>query len=102
MLDSKSKPVKPENLQIGDKVLIYRPISAQKEAKFDWIDGFIIVDFNDFTARIKDEKSGKLDWVHRRHIRKVQIRPSHLEDDSDDEYESADNVHETSLRIPKL
>ena len=97
--DSKMKPVIPENLQIGDKVLIYRPISAQKEAKFDWIDGFVIVDYNDFSARIKDEKTGKLDWVHRRHTRKVKIRPSHLEDDLDEDYESADIVNETSLKL---
>ena len=97
--DSKVKPVKPEALQIGDKVLIYRPISAQKEAKFDWIDGFVIVDFNDFTARIKNEKSGKLDWVHRRHIRKVQVRPAHLEDDLDDDIESADMITEPSASL---
>ena len=97
--DSKTKPVIPENLQIGDKVLIYRPISAQKEAKFDWIDGFVIVDFSDFSARIKNEKTGKLDWVHRRHIRKVKIRPSHLEDDLDEDYESADIVNETSFKM---
>ena len=86
--DSKVKPVKPESLQIGDNVLIYRPISTQKDAKFDWINGFVIVDFNDFSARIKDEKTDKLDWVHRRHIRKVKVRPPHL--DSDDESESED------------
>ena len=97
--DSKMKPVIPENLQIGDKVLIYRPISAQKEAKFDWIDGFVIVDYNDFSARIKNEKTGKLDWVHRRHTRKVKIRPSHLDDDLDEDYESADIVNETSSKV---
>ena len=86
--DSKVKPVKPESLQIGDNVLIYRPISTQKDAKFDWIDGFVIVDFNDFSARIKNEKTDKLDWVHRRHIRKVKVRPPHL--DSDDESEPED------------
>ena len=82
--DSKVKPVKPEALQKGDRVLIYRPLNSNKEAKFDWIEGFVVVDYNDFSARLKNEATGTLDWVHRTHIKKVHKRPPHLDDDDDD------------------
>ena len=62
-----------------------------------WIDGFVIVDYNDFSARINDEKTGKLYWVQRKHTQKVKIRPFHLEDD----YESADTVIADKIKTPK-
>ena len=76
-------------------------MSSTKEAKFDWIDGFTVVDYNDFTARVKNVKTGTLDWVHRRHIRKVQKRPPHLDDDEDDEDDSAviENEVKTSKKM---
>ena len=98
-VDSKVKPVKPEPLQIGDEILIYRPLSTTKEAKFDWIDGFTVVDYNDFTARVKNVKTGTLDWVHRRHIRKVQKRPPHLDDDEDDDDSAVIDEVKTSKKM---
>ena len=95
--DSKIKPVKPEALQKGDRVLKFRPLSANKEAKFDWIEGFIVVDYNDYSARLKDEATGTLDWVHRTHIKKVHKRPPHLDDDDDDiDSEAFENEVKTS------
>ena len=64
-----------------------------------WIDGFVIVDYNDFSARINDEKTGKLYWVQRKHTQKVKIRPSHLEDDLDEDYQSEDIVNEAKFEI---
>ena len=39
----------------------------------------------DFAVQIKNCETGKTDWVHRRHVRKVKPRPDHLDFDSDDE-----------------
>ena len=37
---------------------------------------------------MKNEQNGQTDWIHRTHIRKLYPRPSHLDDDSDDEDDS--------------
>jgi len=84
-LDEKSNPSKPEILESGDKILLYRPLSTQAEAKFGWINGFIVLDFTDFAVRYKNTENGKMDWVHRTHVRKIKPRPDYLDFDSDDE-----------------
>ena len=44
-----------------------------------------MLDYSDYAVRIKDVENGNIDWVHRRHVRKLKPRPEHLEIDSDDE-----------------
>ena len=81
-----------EKLTQGDKVLIYRPLSAAANAKVEWIGGYSVLQSNDFAAKLKNEENGKTDWVHRNHIRKIHPRPSYLEDDSDDEFDAEPQI----------
>ena len=87
--DSKSRETKLEKLNQGDKVLIYRPLSTDANS-VGWIPGYSVLDgsSNNFSAKLKNEKNGQTDWVHRNHIRKLYPRPPHLDDDSDEECES--------------
>ena len=96
--DSSRRETNIEKLTQGDKVLIYRPLSAAANAKVEWISGYTVLESNDFAAKLKNEENGKTDWVHRNHIRKIHKRPSYLEYDSDDEDEDTPQVtlHEKS------
>ena len=87
-----------EKLDQGDKVLIYRPLSAAANAKVGWIGGYSVLKSNDFAAKLKNDENGKTDWVHRDHIRKIYPRPSYLEDDSDDESDTEPQI--ITLREP--
>ena len=87
-LDDTRRETIPEDLNQGDKVLIYRPLSTSANAKVEWIPGYSVLESNDFAAKLKNDANGKTDWVHRTHIRKIYPRPAHLEDDSDYESES--------------
>ena len=94
-MDSKSKPEKvPEVLQSGDKVLAWRPLSAKAESKFDWIEGFVVISVNNFSAQIKNVATGKIDWYHRRHLRKIRPRPAHLDDDDDEDIVTVSSQNE--------
>ena len=53
-----------------------------------WIGPFTVVKANEITAKLRDPKSGREDYVSRHHIRKLTPRPDHLEIyDSDTESE---------------
>ena len=83
---------KLEKLAQGDKVLIYRPLSAAANAKVEWIGGYSVLRSNEFAAKLKNDENGKTDWVHRDHIRKIYNRPSYLEYDSEDELDAEPNI----------
>merc|ERR1711911_443275 len=101
-IDNTLRESKSENFSQGDKVLIYRPLSTSADAKVDWKPGYSVLDSNEFSCKLKNDENGKTDWVHKTQIRKLYPRPIHLEDDSDDEYESepAITLHETSQKDP--
>ena len=87
-VDSSRREMNLEKLAQGDKVLIYRPLSAAADAKVEWIGGYSVIESNDFAAKLKNDENGKTDWVHRNHIRKIYPRPSYLEYDSEDELDA--------------
>ena len=60
-----------------------------------WIGPFVVVTANEITAKLRDPKTGVMDYVSRHHIRKLTPRPAHLEVyDSDSESEvELDHVH---------
>ena len=99
--DSSLRERNVEKLDQGDKVLIYRPLSSDAKSSVGWIDGYSVLNskLNNFSVKLKNDANGKTDWVHRSHIRKIYPRPSHLEDDSDDECDSQQIIkipHENS------
>ena len=85
--DLSLREVNVEKLNQGDKVLIYRPLSAEANSPVGWKEGYTVLDgkSNNFSAKLKNDANGKTDWVHRSQIRKLYPRPPHLNDDSDDE-----------------
>ena len=88
--DLSLREVNIEKLNQGDKVLIYRPLSTDANSPVGWKEGYTVLDgnSNNFSAKLKNDANGKTDWVHRSQIRKIYPRPPHLDDDSDDEYDS--------------
>ena len=100
VLDNSLRESKPENFGQGDKVLIYRPLSTSADAKVDWKPGYSVLKSNEFAAKLKNDENGLTDWVHRTHIRKLHPRPSHLEDDSEDEmeFEPVNTLREMSAK----
>ena len=84
--DLSLREVNVEKLNQGDKVLIYRPLSAEANSPVGWKEGYTVLDgkSNNFSAKLKNDANGKTDWVHRSQIRKLYPRPPHLNDDSDD------------------
>ena len=46
-----------------------------------------MLECKDFAVRLKNDENGNIDWVHRRHVRKIKPRPEHLDSDSEDESE---------------
>ena len=64
-------------LQVGDKVTLYRPNSAQNDKKLPWIGDFTIVECNDYVAKISGENNWT-DWVHLSHLKKLQLRDPDL------------------------
>ena len=97
-VDSSHRETNLEKLAQGDKVLIYRPLSAAANAKVEWIGGYSVLESNDFAAKLKNDENGKTDWVHRNHIRKIYPRPSYLEYDSEDEDDAEPKI--ITLREP--
>ena len=70
---SPSKPLNP-----GDKVLLYRPVSAEaKRNKLPWLEGFTVVKSNNMVVKIRNEENISC-WVHRTQLRYVPDRPEHL------------------------
>ena len=56
----------------------------QNDSKLPWIGCFVIVECDDYVAKISDE-NGYFDWVHLSQLRKLQIREPDLILDSDDD-----------------
>ena len=95
--DKRTKNHSKSLLQVGDKVSLYRPNSVQNDSKMPWIGEFVIVECDDFIAKISDS-NGFTDWVHLSHLRKLQIREPDLALDTDDD--STPVVHEISPQPP--
>ena len=72
-----SSPTKP--LNPGDKVLLYRPMSAEaKRNKLPWIQGYTVVKSNNMVTKIRNDDNVTC-WVHRTQLRFVPERPEHLQ-----------------------
>ena len=71
-----SSPTKP--LNPGDKVLLYRPMSAEaKRNKLPWLEGYTVVKSNNMVVKIRNDENVTC-WVHRTQLRYVPDRPEHL------------------------
>ena len=69
----------PEELKVSDKVVIFRPQSAEaKRTKLPWIGPFTVCETNNRIVRISDS-SGQKDWIHREDCRLVRSRRESLE-----------------------
>lgn len=68
-----------QRIEIGDIILLHRQNSAQaKRTHLPWIGKFKVVKTNQNVVQIMDAK-GKLDWVHRAHIRLIEERNPDLD-----------------------
>lgn len=66
-------------IQVGDKVLLYRPQSTiAHSSHLPWIGDFEVTRTNDMVLQVKN-KNDETDWVHRGHIRRLVPRPNHLQ-----------------------
>ena len=99
--DSREPIKNVEFLQPGDQVLIRRPLSVHADAKIGWIEGYTVLETNDFAARLKNDKNGVSDWVHRAHVKKIVRRPPHLLDDDSDDDSGYDEESDVSKSVPK-
>ena len=71
-----TSPTKP--LNPGDKVLLYRPVSAEaKRNKLPWLEGYTVVKSNNMVTKIRNAENVTC-WVHRTQLRYVPDRPEHL------------------------
>ena len=71
-----SSPTKP--LNPGEKVLLYRPMSAEaKRNKLPWLEGYTVVKSNNMVVKIRNDDNITC-WVHRTQLRYVPDRPDHL------------------------
>ena len=74
---SPSKPLHP-----GDKVLLFRPESAEaKRNKLPWLEGYTVVSSNNMVVKIRNDENVTC-WVHRTQLRYVPDRPEHLQKSS--------------------
>ena len=74
---SPNKPLNP-----GDKVLLYRPMSAEaKRNKLPWLEGYTVVKSNNMVIKIRNDDN-VTSWVHRTQLRYVPDRPEHLQKSS--------------------
>ena len=96
-LEKRNKNHTKSLLQVGDKVSLYRPNSVLNDSKMPWIGEFVIVECDDFIAKISDSK-GFTDWVHLSHLRKLQIREPDLTLDLDED--STPVIHDLSSQPP--
>ena len=72
-----SVPTKP--LNPGDKVLLYRPVSAEaKRNKLPWLEGYTVVKSNNMVIKIRNNDNVTC-WVHRTQLRYVPDRPENLQ-----------------------
>ena len=71
---SPNKPLNP-----GDKVLLYRPMSAEaKRNKLPWLEGYTVLKSNNMVVKIRNNDNITC-WVHRTQLRYVPDRPDHLQ-----------------------
>ena len=79
--------------------MIRRPLSVKADAKIGWIQGYTVLETNDFAARLKNDQNGTTDWVHRAHVKKIVPRPPHLLDDDSDDDSSDDEESDFSKSL---
>ena len=78
-MERRLNSIPSKNLEVGDKVLLYRPESAEaKTTHLPWLDGFTVVKTNGMVVKIKNGQN-QTSWVHRHHLRYVPNRPDHLQ-----------------------
>ena len=67
-----------KTLNPGDKVLLYRPVSAEaKRTKLPWLEGYTVVKSNNMVVKIRSDNNDTC-WVHRTHLRYTPDRPDYL------------------------
>ena len=78
-MERRLNSIPSRQLEVGDKVLLYRPESAQAKAThLPWLDGFTVEKSNGMVVKVKNGQN-QTSWVHRHHLRYVPNRPSHLQ-----------------------
>ena len=78
-MEKRMNSIPTKNLDPGDKVLLYRPESAEaKSNHLPWLPGYQVVKSNGMVVQIKNNDD-ITSWVHRMHLRFVPNRPSHLQ-----------------------
>ena len=77
-MENRLNSIPTKNLEPGDKVLLYRPESAEaKSTHLPWLPGFTVVKSNGMVVKVKNDQN-VTSWVHRMHLRFVPNRPPHL------------------------
>ena len=78
-MERRLNSIPTKELEVGDKVLLYRPESAEaKSSHLPWLDGFTVVKTNGMVVKVKNGQN-QTSWVHRHHLRYVPNRPDHLQ-----------------------
>ena len=72
-----SRPIR-KAVEVGQKVCLYRPVSAQSSGKFHWIGRFTVLETNFSVCKVSDDSTGKTSWVHCMHIRPLIEREERL------------------------
>ena len=73
-----------ENVQVGDEVCVYRPLSSEANKREPWIGRFTVLETNDLISRIQDKSSKSIEWVSNHHIRRWIERDKKFNFDIDD------------------
>ena len=78
-MERRLNSIPSKELEVGDKVLLYRPESAQAKAThLPWLDGFTVLKTNGMVVKVQNGQN-QTSWVHRYHLRYVPNRPNHLQ-----------------------
>jgi len=78
-MERRLNSIPSKELEVGDKVLLYRPESSQaKTTHLPWLDGFTVLKTNGMVVKVQNDQN-QTSWVHRYHLRYVPNRPCHLQ-----------------------
>ena len=74
-----------QNLKIGDKCLLFRPLATTATKKSPWIDDFEVIDADPegLILKVRNLKTKKSEWVSLHHVRQIKERPARLTPDTD-------------------
>ena len=73
-------------LQPGDQVLVYRPVSAEaRELNMPWTGPYTVIIANDLTAKLRNNYNSTEDYVSRHHIKLVPPKPKFMIGDEEED-----------------